>query len=131
MNPFRSRLAAVIAALVLAACAASSDPAPTWERKLQTEGWKVGAEVGSVANFSFDGFEVLDATHLVIHSSVTRRVLVTAGPGCSELATARRIGYEGSGLSLGRLDRLLVMAPPGMPAHCLVQSLHLLEKAGA
>jgi hypothetical protein len=117
------------ASAALMACASVPEPPGlTWQQKLAATGWTVGAEVDTLPNFSFDGFEALDAQHVVIHTSVTRRALITAGPGCIGMTSALKIGYKNIGShSLERLDTLLVHAPGDLPSRCVVDEIHLLQ----
>lgn len=131
MKRIHRTLSLVAMACALAACASAPAPAPaepTWQQKLADRGWSLGPEVETVPNFAFDGFDALDATHVVVHSSVTRRVLVTTGTSCIGLQSALHIGYEGSGHALSRLDLLLVRAPGQLPSRCRVEAINTLSK---
>jgi len=117
----------LVVAALCAGCASAAEPDGAWQDKLAAGGWKLGDEVPSVANFTLAGYETLDSRHVVVHTSVTRSVLVTLGPGCTGLRRAHRIAIKGTPGSFGRLDKLLVHTA-GVTENCIVETLHKLER---
>jgi Family of unknown function (DUF6491) len=124
-------LLACAALLALSACASTDQPARTWSEDLQARGWQVGEPVSTVPNFRLERFEVLDDSHVVLHTAGSGRVLATLGPGCYSLPWSRTLAYEGSAGSLGRLDRLVVLGPAPVRMHetCSIEALHALQRA--
>lgn len=121
-------LLACAALLALGACATADQPERTWSDNLQARGWQVGEPVHTVPNFRLERFEVLDDSHVVLHTAGSRRVLATLGPGCYSLPWFKTLAYEGSAGSLGRLDRLVVLGPVGMRESCAIEALHALQR---
>lgn len=112
-------------AAVLCGCA-SVPPAPSWQDKLAATGWSVGAEVSSVPDFMFNGFDTLDDAHFVIHVGTSRRVLVSTSGSCLGLDEALRVRYRHHDSVLARFDTLRAYAP-GMPStSCVVERIHQL-----
>ena len=121
------RIAALLAAAALAACASAPEDPNAWSAKLRESGWKPGASVDSIPQFRIDGFAVLDTRHVMLHTGVNRRHLITLRDTCSGLQFANRIGYSVSGGALTRFDKLVMVGPTAeMP--CLIDSLQALEK---
>jgi hypothetical protein len=117
-------LAATTAAALLTACA--SKPEDDWTAQLRARGLAPGETVNSIPDFRIDGFNVLDAQHLILHTGFQRRHLITFGSPCSGLRFAERLAYRAPAGSLGRLDTLTVVGQ-GPTVPCVIDSIQVLK----
>jgi hypothetical protein len=102
-------------------------PPTAWISKLQALELAPERDVDSIPAFRIDGFKVLDATHVLIHSGAQRSHVVTLNATCSGLGTAQRLGYTTSGGALTRADKLIVVGNLA-DAPCPVESIQALKK---
>ena len=116
--------------LLLAACAlaaaCASTPEDDWSAQLRAKGLAPGESVNSIPDFRIDGFNVLDAQHLVLYTGVQRRHLVTFSSPCPDLRFAQRLAYRAPGGSLGRLDTLTVVGQ-GPTVPCVIDAIQVLK----
>lgn len=107
----------------------SGPPAPptAWITKLEALELATDREVDSIPAFRIDGFRVLDATHVLIHSGPQRSHLVTLSGSCSGLGSAQRLGYTTSGGALTRFDKLIVVGTQ-LDSQCPVESIQALKR---
>jgi hypothetical protein len=116
--------------LFLAACAlaaaCASTPEDDWAAQLRAKGLAPGETVNSIPDFRIDGFNVLDAQHLILYTGVQRRHLVTFGSPCSGLRFAQRLAYHAPAGSLGRLDTLTVVGQ-GPTVPCVIDAIQVLR----
>jgi Family of unknown function (DUF6491) len=124
-------LSAILGAALVAGCgsfASSGPPVPptAWIGKLEALQLAPDRDIDSIPAFRIDGFRVLDATHVLIHSGTQRSHVVTVSGPCTGLGTAQRLGYTVSGGALTRFDKLIVVGNP-LDTACPVESIQTLK----
>ena len=117
-------LGLAVAAVLAGGCA--SAPQDDWAVQLRAKGLAPGETVSSIPDFRIDGFDVLDAQHLILYTGHQRRHLVTFGTSCPGLRFAERLAYRPTAGSLGRLDTLTVVGQ-GPTVPCVIDSIQVLK----
>jgi Family of unknown function (DUF6491) len=125
-----ARVAPLAAALTLAACA--TGPETSWAERLQAKGLMLGDTVTSIPRFRLDGFDALDAEHVILYTGVNRRHLVTFGAPCHGLNFAQRLAYRAPAVgSIGRLDTLTPLGQGAGTVPCVIDSIQELKAVAA
>jgi hypothetical protein len=100
-----------------------------WTDTLLALGFKPGEKVESIPRFRIDGFIVIDAQHVVLHTGADRSHVVTLKDECPALSDGDRIGYTTSAGDLTSFDKLFAIGrPQALP--CRIESLQRLERVG-
>ncbi len=124
----RGLLATVVVAMT--ACAASTDPKPTLEQRLESRKLQLGASVDSIPNYRVDGWSSLDSEHVILNDGAANRYLLTLGRPCNDLVGAETIGFTTTVTRLTALDALVVQSPIG-PQRCQIKTIHRLDRIKA
>lgn len=113
----------------LLGCAAASGPKLNWQDQLARQGYRVVPGEREVPDYRVDGFNALDATHVVIHDSPGRAYLVSLAYYCRPLPYAQNIGFSTTGERLTKFDKLLVFETRAPAEQCPIAAINTLEKA--
>ena len=125
-----SRIPGLLAlAMLTAACA--TEPAReqrSLEQILADKGYRIGEEIPHIREFRFDGWTEVDNLHLILHSRVSDRYLVTLGSICDGLLYSSTIKLSTTVGQFTRFDYVMVGGPGGTGGRCNVRTLNELEK---
>jgi Family of unknown function (DUF6491) len=126
------RIASLSCAALLAACAGAPTPeSRVWIGTLEAMHFKPDVEVESIPNFRIDGFKVVDAMHVVLHTGARASHVVSLREPCNGLAGAVRLGYTTSAGALTRMDKLIPVDRDRSEAPCPIARIHTLRQAPA
>ena len=125
-----SRIPGLLAlALFTAACATEPAQEPkSLEQILADKGYRIGEEIPHIREFRFDGWTEVDNLHLILHSRVSDRYLVTLGSICDGLLYSPTINLSTTVGQFTRFDYVMVGGPGGSGGRCNVRALNELEK---
>jgi hypothetical protein len=126
----KSIAATLVLGVMLQACATGADrESKSIEQMLADKGYRMGDEIQTIRQFSFNGWTELDELHLILHSRVSDRYLVTLATLCDGLRSSARIALSNTAGQFSKFDYVTVSGgPPGVNRRCNVRALHELER---
>ncbi len=125
--------AATAAALFCGVGGAADAPAPqdkpTIESKLARKGYTLGKSVKSIADYRVDGFQYIDAQHVLFNDDPGRAYLLTLRGTCSDLANSQSIAFTSDNSRLSTLDSVITpRLGSDVPRHCPIETINELSK---
>jgi hypothetical protein len=97
----------LVAIAVLAGCETGLSRRPG-ETSLGRYQPYVGAPIQDFTAFSFDGWELVSPTQVIVWTQINRAYLITVWDSCQNLNFAQRIGIQATGALVTRLDSIRV-----------------------
>jgi hypothetical protein len=129
MSKFKRIPGLIALTLLLPACAAEQAKEPkSLDQILADKGYRLGEEIQYIREFGFNGWTEVDNLHLILHSRVSDRYLVTLGSICDGLLYSPTINLSTTVGQFTRFDYVMVGGPGGTGGRCNVRALNELEK---
>jgi hypothetical protein len=129
-DAMKMRIVTLLGFTLLAACAGAPTPeSRVWIGTLEAMHLMPDAEVESIPDFRIDGFKVVDAMHVVLHTGARASHVVSLRDPCNGLAGAVRLGYTTSAGALTRFDKLFPVDRDRSEAPCLIARIQTLKPA--
>lgn len=123
-----SRLLPYLIVMAVVGCAAPPPEPQRWEERLSARGYVMAESVERIRDYRINGWNELDRRHVVIHTGVRDRYLITLRNPCEGLVTADLLAFSTTVGSVTRFDRLVVRGPGQWLETCWIDTIHRLER---
>ena len=105
------------------------EPVPI-EDSLATRGYVLGDQTRRISDDRINGWSSVDRYSVIINVGASMNYLVTLRSPCDGLRSARSLAFSTTIGNLTDKDKLLVRSSGGFLEHCLIDTIHILDKAG-
>jgi len=101
----------------------------TLAEKLAKQHLVQGEVIDSINDYSLDGWNYVDDSHIVINTGPSKRYLITLMSSCHDLSSVDNIAFTTTVNRLTKFDKLMVRGISGMVQHCPITQINVLTKA--
>lgn len=110
------------------ACASAADNGKSLAEKLIKQKYEQGEPVEYINNYELNGWNYVDSSHIVIHTSPSRDYLISLMNSCHDLSSAENIAFTTTTNKLTRFDQLIVRGSGGFVQRCPITQINALNK---
>jgi hypothetical protein len=128
MQMIRISLTMMLCSMLLAACASGPSQDVPLAEKLAAKGYVIDQQVGSIRDWSLNGWTYVDDQHFIMHSGVRDRYLVTLRSSSFELRGAINLAFSTTVGSLTDKDRVILRGAGDFRETILIDTLHSLKR---
>ena len=122
----------VITSILLSACSSTGEPRPalTPEQAAAKKGYEIVKPVKQVRDYTLDGWNYIDKQNLLMHSTPSKKYLLTFKRRCHDLNNQEHITFETrTGVLMAGLDAIKVPSRnSSIAVPCYIENIYLLKK---